>query len=154
MRPKLPQEDPLVPQVRIIDIDGELFFGAVDFFQATLRAMANREEVKVIILRLKNAHHLDATACFALSQLHSYLQGSGQHLILCGLKPGVWRVLERSGLMKKIGFDNVFASEPEGKVGSTGQAIRRAEELAGHSPQEELKEGDAVPLAPEVQPQS
>lgn len=95
--------------IRVIKVEGELFFGAADLFQTTLKAIAEDDtSTRVIILQLKNARDIDATVCLALQQLHSYLKGSGRHLVACGLTTHVWEVLSNSGLVEEIGKDNLF----------------------------------------------
>src|SRR5262249_23595581 len=67
--------------IRVINVEGELFFGAADLFQTTLKEITEGDEkVRVIILRLKNARDLDATACLAIHQLYDYLRRSGRYL--------------------------------------------------------------------------
>lgn len=95
--------------IRVIKVEGELFFGAADLFQTTLKAIAEDDtSTRVIILQLKNARDIDATVCLALQQLHSYLHKSGKHLVACGLTTHVWEVLSNSGLVEQLGKDNLF----------------------------------------------
>ncbi|HEU5396706.1 MAG TPA: SulP family inorganic anion transporter, partial [Verrucomicrobiae bacterium] len=49
------------PQISIIHVEGELFFGAADLFQDQIRRQAEDENIRVFILRMKNARHLDAS---------------------------------------------------------------------------------------------
>lgn len=96
--------------IRVIKIEGELFFGAADLFQTTLKTLAEDDtETRVIILQLKNARDIDATVCLALQRLHDYLRGSGRCLVACGLTPQTWDVLSHAGLIDQIGKENLFA---------------------------------------------
>lgn len=96
-------------QIRVIKVEGELFFGAADLFQTTLKAIAEDDtNTRVIILQLKNARDIDATACLALQQLYEYLKGSGRHLIACGLTWQIWEVLSDSGTVAALGKENLF----------------------------------------------
>jgi sulfate permease, SulP family len=149
LRPLNLQEKPLHPQIRIIDVDGDLFFGAVDFFQETMQGHAGSDEVKVLILRLKNAHHLDATTCLALRHLLEHLRRQNRRLILCGLTSQVWNVLRRSHLMGLIGGENIFLSDPLDPVGSSKKAFLRAEALATElaEPQPAITQAAAPPPA-------
>ncbi len=117
------------PTVKVIDVEGELFFGAVDFFQRAFEALAARTDVRVVILRLKNAHHLDATTCLALQHVHSYLEKQGISLLLCGVSEPDWKVLTRSGLSRLIGSENLFPNDTHDVLGSTRRAFARAESL-------------------------
>ncbi|MDP1835205.1 MAG: SulP family inorganic anion transporter [Chlamydiales bacterium] len=95
--------------VRVIDVHGELFFGAADLFQATLRALAKGDsKTRAIILRLKHARDLDATACLALLHLYRFLKSNDIHLILCSIPSPVWKILENSGVAQEIGNDRLF----------------------------------------------
>lgn len=95
--------------IRVIKVEGELFFGAADLFQTTLKAIAEDDtSTKVIILQLKNARDIDATACLALQQLFDYLKGSGRHLIACGLTWQIWEILSNSGIVALLGKENLI----------------------------------------------
>lgn len=154
LRPLHAHEKPLHSQIRMIDVDGDLFFGAVDSFQEAIRGFAGTDEVRVVVLRLKNAHHLDATTCMALRDLHYHLRRQHRRLILCGLTPQVWNVLRRSHLMGLLGGENLFLSDPLDPVGSSKKAYLRAEALAaeGTTPPSDtpaegsLEEPNAPPL--------
>lgn len=116
--------------IRVIKVEGELFFGAADLFQNTLKTIASDDvTTRVIILQLKNARDIDATTCLALQQLHEYLQGSGRHLVACGLTPHVWEVLSNSGLVEQLGKENLFMFEEKHPHLHMQQALVRAREL-------------------------
>lgn len=112
-------------QISIVHVEGELFFGAADLFQDQIRRICGEDDIKVIILRMKNARHLDATTVMALDQLLDYLQKDGRHLIISGITPDVSRVLMRSGVFDKIGAENIFPAEANLNV-STRNALKRA----------------------------
>ncbi|HWA86384.1 MAG TPA: SulP family inorganic anion transporter, partial [Opitutus sp.] len=86
------------PQISIIHVEGELFFGAADLFQEHVRGVAENQDIRVFILRMKNARHLDASTVMALENLHDYLRQTGRHLLVSGSNRDVTQVLERSGL--------------------------------------------------------
>jgi sulfate permease, SulP family len=112
-------------QISIIHVEGALFFGASDLFQTQIRHICSEESIRVIILRMKNARHLDATTVMAMDQLLEYLKESGRHLIISGITPDVGSVLKRSGLIDKIGAENIFPAEANLNV-STRNALKRA----------------------------
>jgi SulP family sulfate permease len=118
--------------VRIISVQGELFFGAADLFQTTLKTLAaGDQQTRVLILRLKHARDVDATACLALSHLNRYLKESGRYLVGCSITAPVWEVLCNSGVAEEIGKDNLFLYDPQMPQLSVKQAWQRARELAG-----------------------
>jgi sulfate permease, SulP family len=117
-------------KIRIIKVEGELFFGAADLFQTTLKAFAKDDKnTKVIILQLKNARDIDATVCLALQQLNDYLRNSGRFLILCGITQQVWDVLSDSGLVELIRKENLFIFDERNPYQYILKAIQRAKEL-------------------------
>ena len=127
--------------IRFIKVKGELFFGAADLFQTTLKSIAEDEEsTKVIILQLKNARDIDATACMALQQLNDYLQSSGRHLILSGLTLHIWEVMSGSGLVKMIGKENLFVLNEANPNAYFDKAIHRAQELVSKEEKSEIED--------------
>ena len=116
------------PQISIIHVEGELFFGAADLFQDQVRRQAEDENIHVFILRMKNARHLDATTVMALESLHEYLRKTGRYLLISGSSPDVTRVLRNSGLLKQIGEENIFPAEMNPTI-ATKRALVRAREL-------------------------
>jgi SulP family sulfate permease len=116
--------------VRVINVEGELFFGAMDLFQHTLRAIAEDDmTTKVIILRLKHVHDLDATTALALRQLKDYLAQRGRHLIVYSIPAHVYELLENVRLIEHLGKDNVILFDPEDPHSSLTRSFARAQEL-------------------------
>ncbi|HTJ78826.1 MAG TPA: SulP family inorganic anion transporter [Rariglobus sp.] len=115
-------------QISIIHVEGELFFGAADLFQDEIRRQAEDRNIRVFILRMKNARHLDASTVMALETLHDYLKQTGRHLLISGSNEDVTRVLQRSGLLKQMGEENVFPAEANLTM-STKRALTRASQL-------------------------
>jgi SulP family sulfate permease len=116
------------PQISIIHVEGELFFGAADLFQEQVRRLAEDQNIRVFILRMKNARHLDASTVMALENLHDYLRQTGRHLLISGSNRDVTKVLRNSGLLFQIGEKNIFPAE-ENPTMATRQALKRAQEL-------------------------
>jgi SulP family sulfate permease len=122
--------------ISIVHVEGELFFGAADLFQEQVRLLADNDGLIVVILRMKNARHLDATAVMSLLQLHEYLRKTGRHLLISGINPDVELVLRKSGALKTVGAENVFPAEANLTM-STKRALLRASQLlqqAGTAP--------------------
>jgi sulfate permease, SulP family len=116
------------PEISIIHVEGELFFGAADLFQEQVRLLAENQNIRVFILRMKNARHLDASTVMAMEMLHDYLIKTGRHLLISGSNPDVTRVLQNSGLLDQIGPENIFPAEANPTV-ATRNALKRAKEL-------------------------
>jgi SulP family sulfate permease len=117
--------------ITIIHVEGELFFGAADLFRDQVRKICMDESLKVIILRMRNARHLDATTVFALQDLISYLRSTGRHLLVSGASRDVYRVFRNSGLLDVLGKRNFFPGLATNPNLSTRNALKRAQELLG-----------------------
>lgn len=116
--------------IRVIKVEGELFFGSADIFYSTIKSLAEHDQTtKVILLQLKNARDIDATTCLALSQLHEYLIRGDRHLVMCGMTQEVWDVMSHSGLIAGIGKENLFMFDETHPHHHMHQAIIRAKEL-------------------------
>ncbi|MCX6908592.1 MAG: SulP family inorganic anion transporter [Verrucomicrobia bacterium] len=126
------------PEISIIHVEGELFFGAAELFEDEVRRLAHDRNIRVVILRMKNARHLDATAVMALEALLKFLRTDGRLLLISGPSAGVMGVLRRSGLLDEIGRDCVFESE-ENLTASTRKALVRARQFLGKEAKPEVR---------------
>jgi SulP family sulfate permease len=119
------------PSISIVHVEGELFFGAAELFREQIRLVSEDPSLKVIILRLKNAYHLDATSVMALEELIRHLREQGRHLIVSGARKEVYRVFRKSGLIDILGKENFFMGSPANPNVSTRNALKRAQALLG-----------------------
>jgi SulP family sulfate permease len=117
------------PQIAIIHVEGELFFGAADVFLNQVRKQADDENIKVFILRMKNARHLDASTVMALDALHEYLEKKGRFLLISGCTEDVMHVLQNSGVISVLGESNIFPGDASNPNVSTRKALMRASQL-------------------------
>ncbi len=115
--------------IRIIGIGGDLYFASADVFQAALQSVAEDSHVRVIVLRLNNVYHMDASMCLAVSFLHELLKKSQRYLVISGLTEEVWHVLYRARLVKEIGLDNLYFTDESNPQFSTWKACLRAQDL-------------------------
>jgi SulP family sulfate permease len=117
-------------QISIVHVEGDLFFGAADLFQEQIRRLADDDDIRVFILRMKNARHLDGSTVLALGLLLDHLRRQNRHLLISGIHGDVARVLKRSGLVQRLGLENVFPAE-ENPTLATKKALLRARSLIG-----------------------
>jgi SulP family sulfate permease len=114
------------PQISIVHVEGELYFGAAELFQQDVRRLAGDQNIRVFILRMKNARHLDASTVMALDALHEYLRKTSRYLLISGCNQDVAEVLARSGLLQQIGAANIFPAEANATL-ATRKALKRAQ---------------------------
>lgn len=127
------------PSISIVHVEGDLFFGAAELFRTQIQRTFVDENLRVIILRLKNARHLDATSVLALEDLIRYTRKEGRHIIISGAPREVYRVLKSSGVLeilqegcdREAGESNLFLYKPSNPNISTRDALKRAQQLLG-----------------------
>ncbi|WP_018970687.1 SulP family inorganic anion transporter [Rubritalea marina] len=132
------KERPL-PAISIVHVEGDLFFGAAELFSTQVQRTASDPNLKVIILRLKNARHLDATSVMALEGLVKHMHAEGRFILISGASREVYKVLKHSGVLetvqkdcdRSLGETNVFIYSPSNPNLSTRDALIRAQELLG-----------------------
>jgi sulfate permease, SulP family len=117
--------------ISIVHVEGELFFGAAELFRTQIQRLAADTQLRVIILRMKNARHLDATSVMALEELVSFMKSKNRHLLISGISKDVYRVLKNSGLITIVGRENIFPGSVQNPNLSTRHALERAQQLLG-----------------------
>lgn len=120
-----------MPAISIVHVEGDLFFGAADLFRTQVQRSMRDPNLRVIILRLRNARNLDATSVMALESLLAAVREEDRHLVISGVTKSVYRVLKNSGLLEAVGRENLFIHSPGNPNVSTRNALRRAQELLG-----------------------
>ena len=127
------------PAISIVHVEGSLFFGAAELFQTQVQRLVVDPNIKVIILRLKNARHLDATSVMALRDLIRFVRSKDRNLIISGATRDVYKVLKSSGVLQTLqrgcrreeGETNLFFYAPSNPNISTRDALIRAQDLLG-----------------------
>ena len=132
--------DPLrrCDKIRILHIEGPLFFGAAAELDDLLRRALADPKIEVLIVRLKRAQGLDLTTAAVLAETHERMREAGRTLLLVGLRPPMVERLAQMGLAETFGAD-LFPTEP-GWFVAMNCAIERALELIGDG------HGDRCPL--------
>lgn len=104
------ERGPLAPHqipdgVEVFEIFGTLFFGAANKFRDALDRA--EKPPRVLILRMREVHAIDATGLRALEELIAKNARYGTRLLISGLQPDPHRVLERAGLVDHVGRENL-----------------------------------------------
>jgi SulP family sulfate permease len=93
--------------VAIFEVQGALFFGAASKFKDALGRI--ERPPAVLILRMRKVLAVDATGLRALEDVLDQARRDGTTLVLSGVHAQPLIALERSGLLERIGPDNVCA---------------------------------------------
>lgn len=97
------------PQLKIIRVDGSLFFGAVDHVQQQIRQLtAPGSGVRHILLVGKGINFIDVAGVEMLHQEINRLERLGGKLMISSLKGTVMDELERTGALKSLGEDHFY----------------------------------------------
>ena len=118
-------------EVSIVHVEGELFFGAAELFRDQMRRVSDAPNLKVVIMKLRNAHNLDATSCMALEELIRYMNEHQRILLVSEVRPDTMRILKKSGLVDVINPINLFTDEESNPTLSTAKALKRAKVILG-----------------------
>lgn len=95
------------PKIAFFTIDGPLFFGAADKFESIITRSINKKP-SVLVLRMKNVAHIDATGGNNLTSLVRDFKKEGGTTLLAELDDEVLEMLKLSGLYDEIGEENIF----------------------------------------------
>lgn len=99
--------DRLPEDVMVYQVEGPLFYGAVETFE---RAMSDTGGTPgVLVIRLGRVPFIDATGLRTLENLIDNQHAKGNTVILTEANERVRRKLHRMGLVEKVGADNVSA---------------------------------------------
>ena len=112
------------PGIEVFEINGPFFFGAADKFKNALGSISDPPQV--LILRMRHALTLDATALQALESVFFKARRRGTRLLLSGVHAQPLVVMERAGFLAEVGAENVF--------GNIDAALNRAREILGLEP--------------------
>lgn len=111
------------PEVEVYEIYGPFFFGAAHKFRSTMSRF--ERPPKVLILRMRHVLALDATGLNALEDLLNQTRREKTVLILSGVHMQPLELLQRSGMLKKFGEENV--------VGDIDLATKRMRDILRQS---------------------
>lgn len=119
------------PEISIVHVEGDLFFGAAELFRDQMRRVCEEPLLQIVILKLRNAYHLDATSVLALEELIRYMREQGRTLLISEVRKDAVRIFRRSGLIDVIGRENIFPDRPSNPTFATAKALGRAARLLG-----------------------
>jgi SulP family sulfate permease len=116
--------------IRILNLTGPLFFAVTGELENALDPFLRDTTVRVLILRLRQAHDIDITTATALAATARRFASTGRVVILLGLRQSTQALVEKSGLADQIGKENLFPAQA-GWFTAMEAALRRALEITG-----------------------
>lgn len=120
-----------IPDISIVHVEGDLFFGAAGIFEEQIRLIFTDKNLKIIIVRLRNAHNLDATSVMAFEELLDFARKENREIIVSNARRDVYLVFRNSGLLEKLGRKNFIMESPTNPNIANRKALLRAQEILG-----------------------
>lgn len=100
------EEHLIIPQgVEVYEINGPYFFGIANKFEELMATMDNHPKVRVI--RMRRVPFIDSTGIHNLQNLCEMSHREGTHIVLSGVTPNVYSVLEHNGFCQLLGKDHI-----------------------------------------------
>lgn len=93
-------------QTEVYEIDGPYFFGIANKFDEISRRVG-KDDQKVRIIRMRKVAFIDSTGIHNLEQLYLRSKNCGIQLVLSGVNKHVFDALNKAGLVKMIGRENI-----------------------------------------------
>jgi SulP family sulfate permease len=112
--PSLPE----CPQLKIVRIDGSLFFGAVSYVEETVNRMLQRNRgQKHLAISAQGINFIDVAGAEYLAREGRRRTAMGGGLYLINIKAGAWRTLERSDYLEDINPGHILATKTAAIIG-------------------------------------
>ena len=103
-------EDEQLPGVVVLRVDGGLFFATADAIDDRVRGLVHdRPGLRLLVLDCEGMNFVDAQGAAALTELVELAHDSDVSFRIARLKSAVLAVLERDGMLDRIGRDRVHA---------------------------------------------
>lgn len=100
--------------IAAIRFDGSLFFANVSYLDEQVREIRqNNPDLKHILLVADGINDIDSSGEITLELILARVRSAGLGFSMCNVKPEVWAVLERTGLLNRIGDHNIYRSNEE-----------------------------------------
>jgi sulfate permease, SulP family len=105
---------PECPQLKIVEIQGSLFFGAVNHVQQSLQTIDEiSPQHKHVLILAEGINFADIAGAEMLVQEARRRRKMGGGLYLCGVKERTGAVLRKGGYLDEIGEDNIFLNKTD-----------------------------------------
>jgi len=96
------------PQLKIIRIDRDIYFGSVNFIQSRLERISEQEGIVHVLIDGSRMNYLDMAGAEMLVHENRRLKARGGGLYFCGIKSSVWQFLAEGRYVRAIGAASFF----------------------------------------------
>ena len=100
------------PGYAVLRLDGGLFFATGDALEERVRELALHADpaLRAVVLDLEGADFVDSQGAAKLTEILDFTESDGIQLHLARLKPAVAAVLERDGVLERLGGDRIHGN--------------------------------------------
>lgn len=103
---------PACPQLGIIEILGDLYFGAVHHIEEYIeRSLAENPSQRFLLLRMQSVEQIDISGIHALENILRACRERGGDLFLTRVRAPVATMLRASGFTRRLGADHLLAQD-------------------------------------------
>jgi sulfate permease, SulP family len=95
--------------ISVLRLDGGLFFATAEAFEDRVRALGDRGH-RALVLDLGGVGFVDSQGAAKLTEIQRMAEADGVALQLADVRPQVLAVLERDGVIERLGADHLHAS--------------------------------------------
>ncbi|MFC7492617.1 MULTISPECIES: SulP family inorganic anion transporter [unclassified Nocardioides] len=103
-------DDETIPGVVVLRMDGGLFFATADTLQDRVRALMADADVHGVVLHFAGVNFIDSQGTATIAEIVGLAEESEVDLRLAAVRPGVRRMLERDGVVERLGADRLHGN--------------------------------------------
>lgn len=104
-------DDETFPGIIVLRLDSGLFFATSQALEDRVRELAaDADDLRAVVVDLEAVPYVDSQGCEQLGEIHAFTEAQGATLRLARVKPRVRAMLERDGLLERIGPDHVHGN--------------------------------------------
>ena len=98
-------------EIEVLNVNGDLVFGVIEHFEENIRYIL-KQDIKVLIIRLRWVHVLGSTGIIALIGLIRQAKAMKVKVIFVGVEPELFSILEQSGIVDIVGEESIIMATP------------------------------------------
>ncbi len=142
--------EPDCPQLKLLRLEGSIFFGAIEHIQQTFVAVDEHvPSQKNLLLFSKGINNIDLAGAEMLAHEAVRRRKLGGALYLCGVREATCSMLKKGGYEADIGPENVFSHKPDSIAGIyprlDSETCRNCKSRIFRECREQLPNGEARP---------
>ncbi len=101
-----------LPGYAVVRLDGGLFFATAEALEERVRGLALEADpaLRVVVLDLEGVDFVDSQGAAKLAEILDFAESAGIQLRLARVKPAVASVLEKDGVLERLGEDRIHGN--------------------------------------------